>query len=398
MFNRFKYKIHFIVYYVTNNKLLILTISSLIIGFLGLLFSKDFITIIGFLSAGVTFLYEVYNYIYVSRFRYTQTNNTMLSDEDIYFTDEYKDWELLNIDNTKIMRSKEIDKDIDSFNPPLTTDERKFRPHQNLISASYSIILKRSKNYHIWDDDKIQLRTDIRLPLSSIREIKLRKTSYFYSLTTNGIVTKSILDKKNNNDDIMTKDLYLNKIDNRYYLRNLSDSKLSNHIGVSTMCITNDKKLLIQRQSDNCARSPGAWAPSGSGSGDYGDLVGVTNLRDLIIKVSERELIEEIRLDRFTKNSQIETIIIGYARNIMLGGKPEFFCFSKVPYASDDIGKEIFEKEFVIQIEYEELLYDNLERIDAYIRKYKHTSTWVLTYHLRLLKEYFERCPAQFPS
>lgn len=122
--------------------------------------------------------------------------------------------------------------------------------------------------------------------------------------------------------------------DERGRLRPLAESELSDLIGVSTIAVTRDGVLVLTYQSARNAASANLLAPSGSGSLEPQDLDGATSLQDAVRRSMERELLEETGL----RADQIEaTRVIGFARWMERGAKPEFFGLTTLGCAADDL-------------------------------------------------------------
>jgi 8-oxo-dGTP pyrophosphatase MutT (NUDIX family) len=120
------------------------------------------------------------------------------------------------------------------------------------------------------------------------------------------------------------------------HLRTLAESVLADAVGVSTLAVTADGTLVLVRQSRHNAASAGLLAPSGSGSLDPGDLgSGRTGmLQDILRRGIERELYEEtgIRPDEIRN-----TTVVGFARWLERGAKPEFFGLTQLTVTADDL-------------------------------------------------------------
>ncbi len=113
-----------------------------------------------------------------------------------------------------------------------------------------------------------------------------------------------------------------------YPIKPLGDSYFSNHIGVSTLCLTTDGYIILLRHNNRTAIDAKKIHPTASGSSDYKDLnKSQTDFRECIINSTIRELKEETDIpERFIG----KTKVIGYYRNISRGGKPEFCCLTNL--------------------------------------------------------------------
>lgn len=115
----------------------------------------------------------------------------------------------------------------------------------------------------------------------------------------------------------------------------LNESICSNHIGISILAFTRDGKIIITTQTGDSAQSANLLAPSGSGSADFKDLGNKSiTFHDFIINAMERELLEECGLDE-SMTGFVSSHVIGFARLLHRGGKPEFFGVSFINESSD---------------------------------------------------------------
>ena len=120
------------------------------------------------------------------------------------------------------------------------------------------------------------------------------------------------------------------------HLRTLADSELADAVGVSTLAMTADGAAVLITQSPRNAASPGLLAPSGSGSLDPGDLgrgrTGI--LQDILRRGMQRELCEETGIQPGEIRS---TIVVGFARWLERGAKPEFFGLTELSATTADL-------------------------------------------------------------
>lgn len=125
-------------------------------------------------------------------------------------------------------------------------------------------------------------------------------------------------------------------------LRPLAGSGLVNAIGVSTLAFTRDARLVLVGQANRSLSSPGTWAPSGSGSVDEKDVVGLRrgprDLADVLVHTMERELQEEARVGPDEIGS---TTLTGYFRWVNQGGKPEYVGVTLLSIGSEDLRRRV---------------------------------------------------------
>lgn len=122
------------------------------------------------------------------------------------------------------------------------------------------------------------------------------------------------------------------------HLRTLAESVLADAVGVSTLAVTADGELVLVPQSRRNVGSPLLLAPSGSGSLSPEDLGEPRSqaLQNIVRRGMERELCEEtgIRQDEIR-----ETAVVGFARWLERGAKPEFFGITELSATADDLAE-----------------------------------------------------------
>lgn len=243
------------------------------------------------------------------------------------------------------------------------------------------------------NEKKVRLCTEMDETITDDQEIKLQETCYFHSVCTNEFSCRRLMEKGTH--DVVIFDGKTLFLDHENRLLSLSDSDCSNHIGVSTLVITCDGKIPIGKQTKGSLGSPGRWAPTGSGSVDYQDLVRLrqqprAKFRDLIIYGMERETQEESNL----ASEKMKTHIVGYARLLHRGGKPDFFgiSFSKAHSADVRIkGKEpLYMEDFVPHVASSRTvteLEEHLRRIQEWYEGRSETS-FILLLNLRFAADF----------
>src|SRR5215207_5420508 len=124
-----------------------------------------------------------------------------------------------------------------------------------------------------------------------------------------------------------------------------------------------------------------------------------TSLSALVIPAMERELAEECGIPR----SAIErTIIIGYARLLHRGGKPEYFGVSIVDFSTDRMWVAISERIFTHNHDYwhldcfstEQMLADGLNKL-IHLRRNSSCSI-LLVLNLKVFLDYLESHSSKF--
>ncbi|WP_167048020.1 hypothetical protein [Salinibacterium sp. ZJ454] len=178
----------------------------------------------------------------------------------------------------------------------------------------------------------VRLETNISAAtLTEDNDVKLRRGSFFRGLCSNELTSWRLTQ---NGQPWDFNGQYLLDTQNRAFP--LDQSELLNGVGVSTLAITTDDKLVIVLQSTNTQTSAGLWAPSGSGALEPRDIPGDEPrlLSDVVIGGAVRELMEEGRIP----DSAIgKSLMIGYGRWLDRGAKPEFYCVTALNVDSSEI-------------------------------------------------------------
>lgn len=181
----------------------------------------------------------------------------------------------------------------------------------------------RAKNGYFFNDKKACLASEIVESFdegTATYSVYVYKGNYYNSYITNCVYTMKLCNQKG-----IVIEAPLNYSNDP--IRTLDKSMMSDHIGVSTLAMTNDGYLLIMRHNNRVAITPNTLHPSGSGSMDYADINQVETLNEAIVNGAERELMEETGI----KKENIEyTRIIGFYRDLNRGGKPEYCCITKL--------------------------------------------------------------------
>ena len=159
---------------------------------------------------------------------------------------------------------------------------------------------------------------------------------YFDSLCTNEACTAILTSGHRSSRPYQGHPLFPLAVDVAgYFLEDLHEADVNNHIGVSTLAVTADRHILVWQQTPKNIQDPGKIISTGSGSCDFSDLK-LSSLRQTIVGAMERELREESKVhvparaaverERFVRS----TSVIGFFRWLQRGGKPEFVGISQL--------------------------------------------------------------------
>jgi 8-oxo-dGTP pyrophosphatase MutT (NUDIX family) len=197
------------------------------------------------------------------------------------------------------------------------------------LRATAPHVLARSNRHRVvFNGALVGLRGD---PLPGTAELTLHHARFYDLMCSNEVCKFRITDRTTGAELDLRREL-LADADGR--LRTLRESKLSDPIGVSTVAITTDGVLLLVRQSRRNLASAGLLAPSGSGSLEPRDLNGASSLQHAVCQSMERELREETGL---RTDQVVSTRVVGFARWMDRGAKPEFFGVTTLAGTADEL-------------------------------------------------------------
>lgn len=197
-----------------------------------------------------------------------------------------------------------------------------------------------------YNEKKLCMGSEFHIDDKGRETVYLCKGSYYDSYLTNSIYARCITHQNNYK-------IFAPLNPSNYRVTLLEDSKMDDHIGVSTLAISTDGKVFILHHNEKAATQPNTLTPSGSGSVDFADLKRAwkrykkdlrknrrkgsresLDFRDIIITAVERELMEETLIGREDID---RTEIVGYYRDMKRGGKPEFCCVTYLTKNSIEI-------------------------------------------------------------
>ena len=252
-----------------------------------------------------------------------------------------------------VVRSKQVDSHVRNVDIPLTECVRRLIHVNKKLrkeSANYESAL-RCKYRESWgehkrfvNERKVCLGEDL---MTSTATLAIYQGTYFHSFLTNELATRNV---KTIAGDLLFRDLAnfpKDILGARNVLHDVTHSHMANHIGVSTVGFTSDKKLFLWRQSIRAQHSDGLLVPAGSGSCDWQDWTGLrggSTLRDVLASAMGRELLEESHfLGAQLEQSVIRTSILGFFLWLRRGGKPEFVGISTIGVHSSELEANIQE-------------------------------------------------------
>ena len=207
---------------------------------------------------------------------------------------------------------------------PLLVSGTRFRaPFPPFMRYALLERFTRQKRTILFNGEKIRLRSDPLLAgPGELQPAAIQPTGYFDTLVTNDAVRLSVTTR-----DGRTVFSGADYCFPAGVIPDCGHSRCANQFGTTALALTSDDYFVIAGQGTGNAIHPGKWTAPGSGSADWADTRGVTDLQDLIRAAAVRELAEETGLNP----DDIEWIrVIGYGRLLERGGQPQFFFLARL--------------------------------------------------------------------
>jgi hypothetical protein len=191
----------------------------------------------------------------------------------------------------------------------------------------------RRKGTWLFNGACVRMMEDIR---PGITAVQIQKARYFDYCFTNKNAFRRFHFPNALAPSFDSKSLFINEDGS---LRHISAGLAANILGISTLVLLRDGTIIVPIQGSANNDSPGKYAPSGSGSVSYQDIERLLAskdkvfLADVLCEAAEREFLEEAGWKAHNSSgfeSKIRTRVIGYAKLLDFGGKPDFFALSYI--------------------------------------------------------------------
>jgi len=267
--------------------------------------------------------------------------------------------------------------------------------HGDDLCDYLAVFAKQQSSASLFNERKIGVASAIGAGMNSLN---IGRTSYFTSILTNEACTRRLVRKEENS---LVKDfraLFPIARDNsggipKIAMAPLEASRMSNHIGVSTLAMTRDGYLIWWVQKETAQQSQGKIVPSGSGSLNWSDFTGLKEayLEGLLRQGMARELCEECSLSNSTTIEKIAdaTRVLGYFRWVKRGGKPEFIGISRLSVDRGDVqpqNRELERETALAKDQWQQVrsVADVLDVCNAQLRSSREVATPLAALFLRL--------------
>lgn len=289
--------------------------------------------------------YEWYNFIKDKN----EINNNCISDEI-----------LRNCDIEKFEMSEKVndfltEANFDREKIAMNKMKKKFFISLSALKCLNNKVYKKiENNIYIYNSKLVRQVSDLFIENNKIT-IALQKTDYFANIATNDLIFDMIKDLEKGTVNCGNMFSVVDYNSNTINLYDMHDSYCANIIGISTLAITKDGKIIVLEQG-NCDVNSRRLAPSGSGSADYKKLKN-NDFIDFLTGEMNREMLEEMQIskenfdmlngkDNLISKYCAKTYVIGYCRLLNRGGKPDYFGITELDVDSLVIKKyfECFKK------------------------------------------------------
>lgn len=243
---------------------------------------------------------------------------------------------------------------LDTATSPIEMAPRRYRVSERLIQYQFHSLGLFSPHDN---EEKLGLRTDIAPTMLERNDrVRLQRTDYFSGSATNEMATKQFeIPQEDGRGAPIVLASVSDAIVTRSQLTGLAGHELSNHVGVSALVLSADDHLMLQYQGRQNV-SADELGPGASGSLDRHDLRlagDPPTLQALCRAGMEREAAEELGA-AFAVSGAIPgsipgqaTVLTGYARFLLRGGKPEFFGIARSTTRSEDMERTAAEQHYV---------------------------------------------------
>ncbi|EOD64420.1 hypothetical protein [Amycolatopsis vancoresmycina] len=233
--------------------------------------------------------------------------------------------------------SAAIDRELWTERHTIDVAEEPYRLPPALKATAPHVLPLRARGRLLFNGPIVGMRGD-PLPAAGARPapVRLHRARFFDAVCSNELGALRITRVDTGEEyDLRKAEL----TDTAGALRELSSSTLADLVGVSTVAFTTDGKLVTVRQSSLNSVSGLLLAPSGSGSLEPRDLRTPDGGRRRLLHTAvragmERELCEESGLRPADVRG---TKVVGFARWMERGAKPEFFGLTELAVDSAEV-------------------------------------------------------------
>lgn len=241
----------------------------------------------------------------------------------------YDSWSWLNFAGRWAIFSERLNAALaGGFDSRLSIRPDRYHLTEQVKPFAEGILAREEGKARIFNGDKLRLVGDFDVTTDLI---ELQPTDYFSTLVSNDITGKMI--SAADGGRLAGIDLLAEE----GVIRDLAESPLSNHLGVSVLAITADDRMVILDQAEQAAHYPALLMPSGSGAVSPQDV----EPGDTLVTLAERAMRREIREECGLPGEVIGRVrLTGFARQLDRGGKPELYGVAFLDHTFDELAAE----------------------------------------------------------
>jgi hypothetical protein len=250
----------------------------------------------------------------------------------------YDNFDIERVGPGHLLRSPELDGALGTL--PTVVE---LREPAHAVPASVSdfellvVQLHRKQGELIFDGPGMRLETDPSTDLSGHASesrplnFAFREARFFSSLATNELFLHEVVSRNSGRTLVRGWDLLVNEVG---VMRDLDHARMTNLVGISTIAVCSDDRVVLVNQTHGNHASGGMLAPSGSGTLERCDLAAAESLQQAVANGMEREFREECNIP---SGVGMSTTLTGFGRWLERGAKPEFFGVTTVDMSSREV-------------------------------------------------------------
>lgn len=242
-----------------------------------------------------------------------------------------------------VLCCKSIDMQIE-----ISDNNEKFYQIPSQIAKNSSAIMKMHKGSVVYNN--INIRLDDIVCEGNIIKLFTSRTHYYDSLLTNRAFDTVLY------DNMSIREIY----EPGPYLKKLSLSKMSNHLGFNGIIVTSDNMVPLVKRSRKVSIAKGMISSSVSASLKSKYAIEPATHRftcDGLVSAIKAEVLDELNIDiSETSNDTIIDSIKYFYIDLLDGGKPQFFISLNIQKDSKEVLKKFYSS-------------DNKDSYDSQVRK-----------------------------
>jgi len=229
------------------------------------------------------------------------------------------------IEDAEYLYSASVNRLLMGQGLPATLDPKPFAldPHLRRMAPYVLSTAMTPKGRRLFNRE-VRLASDItEQTFSEGRKVRLQPTDYVTGICTNDLALTRL--KRRGTGEMLLDGLDL-VLEDRV-VRNLEHSRCANLIGINSLVFLTDGYYLVREQVKPYAQNFGQLIPFVSSSLALDDYVASLTIQQMVSKAVTRRILQDTG---YSHPERVRTVLIGYARILDRGGKPEFLALTVV--------------------------------------------------------------------